>query len=345
MAKTVVLGAGLSGLVAAIHLAREGKEVLVLEKEPGIGGSPRMNPSIHLTLFKEERRFWDEVGLPELAGELESLESLDLRVKGDPFDFDIGEMHLVERGPRGSSIDVRLHALALEAGVSFEFGQTGGRVTDLPPGSIVAVGHEDLLYEGEGVRTSTFHGWSALGGAEESERSMFVYMDDYATDALYGGAYHGLWYGLVYSMKPVKEKDLPRCREILEKEAGVKNVKWRPFAATVPLRNIVAPRFLYKDRVLAGAFAGANDPLSGLGINAAFLTGKAAALAVTRPDEAGDFFKKHIRRHGRLVSARLGMSFIPAPVRLAAFRAGLRRPGTPDAVRNTLEKTLPGYAL
>ena len=49
MPKRTVVGAGLSGMVAAIDLARQGDEVLVLGKEKAIGGSPAYHPSLHAT--------------------------------------------------------------------------------------------------------------------------------------------------------------------------------------------------------------------------------------------------------------------------------------------------------
>ena len=45
MAENIVVGAGLGGLVAAINLAREGRDVLVLDKETRVGGSPHFHPS------------------------------------------------------------------------------------------------------------------------------------------------------------------------------------------------------------------------------------------------------------------------------------------------------------
>ena len=44
-----IYGAGLSGLVSAINLVREGYHVTVYEKEEKIGGSSECHPSVHMT--------------------------------------------------------------------------------------------------------------------------------------------------------------------------------------------------------------------------------------------------------------------------------------------------------
>ena len=44
-----IYGCGMSGLVAAINLARQGIHVTVHDREPGYGGSRLFNPSTHAT--------------------------------------------------------------------------------------------------------------------------------------------------------------------------------------------------------------------------------------------------------------------------------------------------------
>ena len=57
-----VYGAGLAGMVAAINLARAGRAVTVYDREPGIGGSPEVHPSIHTTPL-QPRETWDYIGI------------------------------------------------------------------------------------------------------------------------------------------------------------------------------------------------------------------------------------------------------------------------------------------
>ena len=56
-----IVGAGLSGLVAAINLAREGYEVLVRDREDSIGGPKKQHPSIHSTPLQPQEN-WEFIG-------------------------------------------------------------------------------------------------------------------------------------------------------------------------------------------------------------------------------------------------------------------------------------------
>src|SRR5659263_188038 len=47
--EATIYGAGMSGLIAAANLAREGYSVTVHDREPGYGGSQMYNPSTHVT--------------------------------------------------------------------------------------------------------------------------------------------------------------------------------------------------------------------------------------------------------------------------------------------------------
>lgn len=55
MAEIAVVGAGLSGLVAAINCARAGHKVTVLEKYDRVGGEPENHPSVDSTPMLPDR--------------------------------------------------------------------------------------------------------------------------------------------------------------------------------------------------------------------------------------------------------------------------------------------------
>ena len=66
MKEIAIYGAGLSGLVAAINLVREGFKVTVFEREETFGGSKKLHPSIHSTPLQANnwrRKSWRPDGM------------------------------------------------------------------------------------------------------------------------------------------------------------------------------------------------------------------------------------------------------------------------------------------
>jgi len=49
--EVIIVGAGLAGLTAALNLARESRDVLVLERYDQIGGMPQVRPAVDVTPF------------------------------------------------------------------------------------------------------------------------------------------------------------------------------------------------------------------------------------------------------------------------------------------------------
>jgi len=47
--EVIIFGAGTSGMIAGINLAREGYKVIIHDREKDYGGDPRYNPSVHTT--------------------------------------------------------------------------------------------------------------------------------------------------------------------------------------------------------------------------------------------------------------------------------------------------------
>ena len=126
MAKITVVGAGLSGLVAATNLAREGFEVLVVEAGKGIGGAHTYHPSVH--------------GTPILPHRVSSYINIDIspyfnpagdcRLHVDNRSYHIRPVnyHVVERGARRTSLDYGLYQEAHPGFVQkyFEMLKAGG---------------------------------------------------------------------------------------------------------------------------------------------------------------------------------------------------------------------------
>src|SRR5450759_4371293 len=120
MREQVIVGAGLSGMVAAINLAREGFKVTVRERRDRVGG---------LTDIKglEGRVINIGDGTPINLERMKAYTGIDIspaavpltrcmnHVYGRTFEVEFYEgvpAYLVERGPRPTSLDVYLYELA-----------------------------------------------------------------------------------------------------------------------------------------------------------------------------------------------------------------------------------------
>jgi glycine/D-amino acid oxidase-like deaminating enzyme len=129
-ADAVVVGSGVTGLHAALHLARGGREVVVLEAEQaGCGASTRNNgtivPFLYLKQYQLERRFGKEVGRAIAMTAIQAIsymlnfceqEGIDCAIK----EYDRYFLALSER-----------HMAALSESVSLQ--RQGGIVTDWQP--------------------------------------------------------------------------------------------------------------------------------------------------------------------------------------------------------------------
>ena len=101
--KVHILGAGLSGMVAAITLARQGHEVLVIEGEKRLGGMHHSMPSVHTTPIDPD---WvsEQVGI-DVRPAFHQIRSFLSVVGNKTYELNPGPMHAVERGSRKSGID------------------------------------------------------------------------------------------------------------------------------------------------------------------------------------------------------------------------------------------------
>ncbi len=325
-------------MAAAINLAREGREVRVLEREARIGGSPRFHPSLHVT--------------PACLGDLCKAAGLDVRRAFRPVsllrssigthnsDLNPADLYIVERGSRAESIDTILYQEALKAGVRFEFDRNIRDPDELPPGSIIATGLAPHMYERLGIPTIGIYGYAAHTSTD-MEGAASSYFDDFCSEYLYSAASRGLWYSLLFSRDPIKAAGLEKGRRLIMEREGVNLSEWIPLNARVPLREIPATGPIHSDKILAGTLSGSMDPFFLFGIVGALLSGRIAARAVSDRPGAVKAFGQVNRLHNFTFLSRKFYDKIPW--KLSLYRLLFKHPRLFAPAIMTIDQGIPGY--
>ena len=322
MKEVHIVGAGLSGMTAGILLAREGYRVIIFDAQKGIGGSPLLHPSVHTT--------------PAQITELTKYVGLDLTenlVKCDPYPIFYyknkvlkfpayvkhNTAYCIERGPRPTSIDSHLFKLARDTDVEFEFGK---RVDfqKLKPGTIVATGLDPKGYEDLGVSSRTIYGSWSFREIEDKSATGNIYMGSYTTDYAYTARVNGLDYCLLFSHKPIKEKERETYKEVLEALGmGEYPEPWREVVMNVPAEALA----FSGDLILSGTLSGMIEPFWGYGIVGAIISGRIAAKAVMNREEAIRDFEGFTRGFMKKFKRRDEFSRYSSSKRWFLTKAGL----------------------
>jgi flavin-dependent dehydrogenase len=298
MSKIQIVGAGLSGMVAALHLAREGREVTVLEGHPGIGGMKGVHPSAHTTPIDVE--YVSRTLDLDLSSCFKPIRDFRLGVLHRLYRCGSASLHCVERSSRATSIDSYLYNECLRHGVTFCFNTMIRDPLSLPPDTILATGlHPEMFDALEIPYRKVYSFWMAAerntgmfeGLKTEFEQLLVGYMDHYTNDYFYVTAMNDLWYALLFSRKPLSKSHLALCVEKVRERLGVSLVGWKFLTGCVPTRSFRNPRLFLGDKILTGSLSGSMDPMFLFGIHGALLSGKIAALAVSDPEKAEQAFR------------------------------------------------------
>jgi len=341
MSKILIVGAGLSGMVAGIDLARQGREVLIIEAAPGLGGIKPVHPSAHVTPF--DASFVKEYTGLDLAPCFTRIERLHFHAGPTRFDLRPGILYSVERGARESSIDTHLYGLAREAGVEFEFSSPVRDFRDLPPGSIIATGLYRGVFEALGIPCVPVRSYSARQMVPDDEQQglALMWMDRYTDLYGYASFANGLRYVLLFSLRRLRPRDLWLFEEHLHETEGLSLDSWDYNEGAVPLADFSNLCLAWEDKILAGSITGMMDPFIMFGIHGALLSGKVAALAVTDRERAISEFER-MNRYFR--STLLFARVIGAlPMRISMFRSIFRYPRLFGFILRIGGRAVPGY--
>ncbi len=284
--KVHVVGAGLSGMIAALNLAREGHDVLVLEKYGNIGGSLPHHPSNHGTPMALDW-VWDYIGI-DLSTYFLPSNRIDLFVGQDRFSAEANDNFICERGPRETAVDAYLYNECMAAGVRFEFNRDIKDPFDMPDPTIIATGlHKDMQesLHRPMLRLPVFASRRKLNTEEENGR-LYTWMDDYTRCYGYAANMNDLQYINMFSFDDLLLSDLEKYKRHIQESTGMTHDKWDYFEVYVPTASPDAPQVYVGSKILAGTLAGMMCPVAFFGIHGALVSGKIAATAVSDPNKS-----------------------------------------------------------
>ncbi len=291
-----IYGAGMSGMIAAVNLAREGHRVRIFEAEDDYGGSSVYNPSTHATPLHVAKTS-DYIGV-DIAPAFHQLRECPAYFHETMIHFPVYEVYLVERGNRSSSLDTLLFTECRELGVDFEFSSPLRRdeASRLKPGTIIACGLEPAAYEMVDVPYLPWHGWLSRGETEITDNA-WLWFDESITEYGYLSSVNNLYFDLLFSFgKEVGRGALDRYRAWMTKVRGVDHDDWEYVGGAVPLAQAGNNKLFRRGLIMCGTMAGAMDPMMGFGISGALVTGKIAALAVSDAAAAQREFDRFLFR-------------------------------------------------
>ncbi|PKQ27681.1 MAG: hypothetical protein CVT63_06735 [Candidatus Anoxymicrobium japonicum] len=293
--KADVFGAGMSGLIAAINLAREGYSVTVHDREPGYGGSRLYNPSTHVTPLDPQKTS-EYIGI-DISPAFHPVQACPAYFHDTKVMLPVGGVYAVERGDRPTSLDTLLYNECKGLSIKFEFDSklTGDDLSSLPPNSVIACGLTQSAYEMLEIPYLPWHGWISRGKLEVGSYA-WLWFDECVTEYGYFSAVNGYYFNLLFSTHEVEKPCLDKYRSFMVRNEGIEHESWEYVSGVVPLARPDNPRLFWNDAVLCGTISGAMDPMLWFGISGALVTGKVAAIAIMDKERGAAEFNRFTRR-------------------------------------------------
>jgi len=278
--ESTIYGAGMSGLIAAANLAREGYSVTVHDREPGYGGSAMYNPSTHVTpIDPAESSAYIGIDVTGVFHQVARpipffFHDTKISVPGEAF-------YAVERGNRPTSLDTVLYQECQKAGVSFEWNSPLRKedLDHLPPNTVIACGLTPSAYQMLDIPALRWYGWCSRGYSGVSDFA-WIWFDECITEYGYFSSVNDYYFDLLFSTREVSKECLRKYNHFMVRNEGMEHDNWDYVSGVVPLAAPDNPRLFWNDAVLCGTISGAMDPLFWFGISGALVTGKVAATAV-----------------------------------------------------------------
>ncbi len=297
--EALIIGAGMSGMVAALNLAGEGYRVIVREAEESYGGARIYNPSTHVTPIDPVKTS-QYIGI-DVSPVFHKVNKCPAFFHHTEIQFPVYSVYGVERGDRPGSLDTLLYRRCLDAGVEFEFSSplVEEEIGRLKPGTIIACGLIPKAYKMLGIPFITVSMWLSRGEIGFSDYA-WLWFDECVTEYGYLSAVNNYYFDLLFSFsRRVDEKALRRYRDFALRYQGVEHRDWDYQVGAVPLATPDNFRLFRDGLIMCGTMSGAIDPFMGFGISGALVSGKVAAMAVYDPEGAQREFDRFLRRFRR----------------------------------------------
>ena len=307
-----IYGAGISGLVAAINLAREGYDVTVFEKEDRIGGSKKCTPSVHMTPFHFQK-MREYIGI-DVEPCFSSLRLFKAYIYNKIVFFNPNKLYVTERGPNRSSLDYYLYQRALEEGVNFEFSHplTADMISKIPERSIIATGGYSLLCKDLKVYHVPIVHYDSYMKINDNKDYCIAYFDSYLIGYGYIAAKNGLLSAQVgFTLKQPYKKLIEVFKKQLKETEGLEFKKWSLVHDTFPGKTYLLKKIHGKTFILSGMISGFLDPFFGFGVNSAMISGKIAAMTVISKKDGFREFKKFTDKLNRMFLLSRVYDFLP----------------------------------
>lgn len=291
----------MSGLIAAIDLARNGYQVLVHEREKGFGGDSAYNPSAHTTSINVEQTS-EYVGI-DLAPVFHPLIACPYYFHETVFNTPLSNIDLfaVERGNRPGSLDSLLYKEARKLKVRFKF-ESPLRKEDLPrlpENTIIACGLTPGVYDMLDIPYLRWYGWCSRGEIGFGNRS-WIWIDESISEFGYLSSCNNYYFDFLFSNRHVDRAALERYREFMARHEGVEHRDdWKYISGAVPIARADNPRLFHHGLILGGTISGTMDPFFWFGILGALVSGKVAAMAVYDRSRALEDFERFNRRFSK----------------------------------------------
>lgn len=356
MKEQVIVGAGLSGLVAAVNLAREGYSVLVRERRGHVGGETDVkglegkiiNIGDGTPMNLERVNEYTGIDFSPVAAPLKSCRN---HVYGKTFDIEFYEgvpTYLVERGPRPTSIDVYLYELARSEGVRFSFNDTVTDFSELPPDSIIATGLFGEAWPALGVPHMQVFGYLAMSKTDETDAKVVIYFDEYTRDYAFYSQINGACGACLFSRgKPLDPSVKDRFERQLAENDGITFDQWDAVSiGALPVEHSRNPRLFARNFILAGTLSGSIDPLLLFGVHGALISGKVAATAVRDHQKGLEEFSRVNRAFHRGFYVSMAYRRMPMWMLKRATWAGIKYyPALSRVLKDRMFGLVPGYAF